>query len=136
MSIFGGLKKKKDISKKAESIKTAAVMPAEVAIKSEQSAVRKSPSAFSHLINPPHITEKAHNLVKNRQYIFNVAPRANKTEIKKAIENIYNVKVINVQTITIPTKTRRLGRAIGKKSGYKKAVITLKEGYTLEIMPQ
>jgi len=136
MSIFGGLKKKRDISKKAEPIKTAAVMPAEVAIKSEQSAVRKSPSAFSHLINPPHITEKAHNLIKNRQYIFNVAPRANKTEIKKAIENIYNVKVINVQTITIPTKTRRLGRVIGKKSGYKKAVITLKEGYTLEIMPQ
>jgi len=88
------------------------------------------------LIRYPRITEKSKNLNRNRQYIFDVLSEANKTEVKKAIEAIYRVKVAQVRIINIPAKKRRLGRTTGKKAGYKKAVVTLQKGYQLETTPQ
>ena len=88
------------------------------------------------LIRYPRITEKSKNLNRNRQYIFDVLSEANKTEVKKAIEAIYRVKVAQVRIVNIPAKKRRLGRTTGKKAGYKKAVVTLQKGYQLETTPQ
>lgn len=91
---------------------------------------------LNELIIDPHITEKTHYLAKDRQYIFNVLKKANKVEVRKAIERMYNVKIEKVMMINIPGKTRRLGRTMGRKSGYKKAIVKVKEGYKIEIMPQ
>jgi len=88
------------------------------------------------LIKAPRVTEKSQNLKILRQYIFDVDIKTNKIEVKKAIEKIYNVKVEKVRTINIPAKKRRAGVTIGKKAGYKKAIVTLKEGHQIEVIPQ
>lgn len=134
MSIFGRSKTKKDGN---ENIKVTGqkAVEEETKQKADFAVSRKLPHKLSYLINPPHITEKAHDLTKYRQYIFNVQANANKNEIKKAIEGIYNVKVERVRTVTIHTKARRLGRVVGTKAGYKKAIVTLKKGYALELIP-
>ena len=82
------------------------------------------------------MTEKSQLLKEYRQYVFQTVNKINKSEIKKAIEQIYNVKVEKVRIIEIPAKKRRAGAGFGKKSGYKKAIVTLKEGYQIEIIPQ
>ena len=88
------------------------------------------------IVLAPIITEKASGLVSQNQYQFKVLKNANKTLIKEAIEEIYGVKVEKVRTIKVPEKPRRLGRFFGKKPGYKKAIVTLKEGYSIEITPK
>ena len=84
----------------------------------------------------PHITEKATGLTNRGQYIFKVFPRANKQLVKEAVEQVYGVDVINVRTITVPRKQKRLGRTRGWRQGYKKAIVTLKQGQEIEIMPR
>jgi large subunit ribosomal protein L23 len=103
--------------------------------KKEEKNIRKSFSHLEYVIKSPHITEKATDLSSLGQYVFKVADNTNKEEIKKAISDIYNVKVEKVRIIKIPSKTRRFRRNIGKKSGYKKAIVKLKEGYSIEIIP-
>lgn len=133
MSIFGSSKKKKE-----ETLKTEAVKEKAEALERKQGETQSPIKKFafsSGVIIKPHISEKAHDLVNLRQYIFDVAKKSNKVRIMKAVEDIYHVKVEKVRTINIPSKKRRLGRTVGKKSGYKKAIVTLKEGYAIEIMP-
>ena len=88
------------------------------------------------LIKHPQVTEKSQLAREFRQYVFNVVREANKSEVKKAIEQIYNVNVEKVRMINVPAKKRRAGHSVGKKSGYKKAIITLKEGQQIEVIPQ
>ena len=88
------------------------------------------------ILKSPHVTEKATDLTKKNQYIFKVYPDANKTEIKKAIENLYGVDVLEVKIISIPRKRRRLGRISGWRKGYKKAIVKIKEGQKIEVMPR
>lgn len=84
----------------------------------------------------PHITEKATDLTKENKYIFKVWPETNKTEIKKTIEDLYNVDVASVRIINIPPKRRRLGRTLGWRKGYKKAIVKIKEGQKIEVLPR
>jgi len=84
----------------------------------------------------PHVTEKATELAKKNQYIFKIGQRTNKTEIKKAIESLYGVDVLDVKIIRVPRKRRRLGRISGWKKGYKKAIVRIKEGQKIEILPR
>jgi large subunit ribosomal protein L23 len=81
-----------------------------------------------------HITEKASDLIKKNQYIFKIESRANKTEIKKAVEEIFKVNVTAVNIINIPAKKKRLGKISGWKKGYKKAVVIIKEGQKIEAL--
>jgi len=87
------------------------------------------------IINRPLVTEKALLLperTKNApQYVFEVARTANKIEIARAIEALFNVKVDRVNTILMKGKMRRQGRFMGRASNWKKAYITLKEGHKL-----
>lgn len=69
---------------------------------------------------------------KENRYLFKVHPRANKIEIKKAIESAFDVKIINVKTINMKGKAKKLGRFEGKRSSWKKAIVKLKEGDTIE----
>ena len=88
------------------------------------------------ILKAPPVTEKATDLVKGNQYVFKVFPRANKPEIKKAIEDLYGVNVLDVKIIKVPRKIRRLGRIRGWRKGYKKAIVKIKEGQKIEVLPR
>ena len=87
---------------------------------------------FDVLIRPI-ITEKTTLLMQENKYTFQVPLNANKVEIRKAVESIFNVKVEKVATIRVLGKTKRMGRTMGKRSDYKKAIGTLKAGETIEL---
>jgi len=81
----------------------------------------------------PLTTEKAVSSQGINKYIFKVAPNANKIEISKEISREYNVKAVSVNIINVPRKARQVGRTRGFKSGYKKAVVTLAKGQSIEV---
>jgi len=85
------------------------------------------------IIIRPILTEKARELAEKGQYVFEVSKLANKSEIKKAIEKLFKVKVEKVRIVNLPAKPRRFGRVFGKKKGIKKALVKLKEGQKIEI---
>ena len=87
---------------------------------------------FDVLIRPI-ITEKTTLLMQENKYTFQVPLTANKVEIRKAVESIFNVKVEKVATIRVLGKTKRMGRTMGKRSDYKKAIVTLKVGESIEL---
>lgn len=86
-------------------------------------------------IKHPWITEKSHALSQSGKYVFLVDKSANKPEIKKAIKIIYKVDPIGVNIVNIKGKTKRMGQKFGEKSGYKKAIVELKEGQKIDVMP-
>ena len=88
--------------------------------------------AFKQLIRPV-ITEKASFLGPNSQYVFEVAPRANKIEIKKAVEKLYGVKPVKVNIINVRGKNVRYGRQWGKLKNWKKAIVTLKNEDKIDV---
>ena len=87
---------------------------------------------FDVLIRPI-ITEKTTLLMQENKYTFQVPLTANKVEIRKAVESIFNVKVEKVATIRVLGKTKRMGRTMGKRSDHKKAIVTLKAGESIEL---
>lgn len=93
-------------------------------------------SAFD-IIRTPIITEKAGDAKDQQNKItFSVDPRANKVEIKRAVEEAFKVSVDRVNVIKVKGKVKRLGRSFGKRADWKKAVVTLKEGSTIEVFDQ
>lgn len=80
------------------------------------------------VIRKPVITERSMEGIGDNKYVFEVAITANKVEIKKAVEQIFGVKVEKVNTIKLPGKNKRMGVFTGKTPATKKAVVTLKEG--------
>ena len=95
---------------------------------------RKDSPAFKFL-KEPHISEKSTKLSEEGKYIFKIYRDANKSEIKKAIAGLYGVAVKDVNIIKIKTKKRMMRGMEGKKSGYKKAIVTLEKGHKIEILP-
>ena len=85
------------------------------------------------VIKEPHITEKG-SLQKDlhNQIVFKVHKRANKVEIRHAVETLFKTKVLDVRTMNIKGKKRRLGRNIGKKPDWKKAIVKLAPGENIE----
>ena len=83
------------------------------------------------IIFAPVITEKSASLEQKGVYIFKVDERANKTEIKQAIEKAFNVKIEKINTMNNHPKDRRVGKYTGKTNRYKKAIVTLKERQTI-----
>ena len=85
------------------------------------------------VIKEPHVTEKG-SLQKelHNQIIFKVDKRANKVEIRQAVEALFKTKVLEVRTINMKGKKRRLGRNIGKKPDWKKALVKLAPGENIE----
>ncbi len=80
----------------------------------------------------PVVSEKSYGLLDEGKYTFLVDPRANKTEIKIAVEQIFSVKVASVNTINRKGKTRRTRFGLGKRKDTKRAIVTLREG-TIDI---
>jgi len=88
---------------------------------------------YRDIIIKPVVTEKSMNLLADNKYTFIVDRRANKTEIKNAIENIFSVRVDNVRTINLKGKAKRMGRFEGRTPNRKKAVVTLKPGQKIRL---
>ncbi len=81
----------------------------------------------------PIVTEKGTTLKdENNQIMFEVDPRSNKSEIKKAVEKLFKVKVVAVHTQNRLGKRKRLGRTVGRRKNWKKAIVTLREGDRVE----
>ena len=89
---------------------------------------------YRDIILAPVITEKSTQIAeKGNKFVFKVKIDANKVQIKQAIEKIFGVKVLKVNTINVRAKKKRVGRYVGTKSRYKKAIVTLAEGSQIEL---
>ena len=80
------------------------------------------------VILSPVVSEKSYNLIDQGKYTFVVDPRSNKTEIKLAIEQIFNIEVASISTMNKKGKTRRTRFGMGKRKDTKRAIVTLKSG--------
>jgi len=128
-------KKSKKIKKEKGEIKKEVKKSPTLKVKKKK-IKKKIPDFVFQVLKEPHITEKATDLAKRNQYVFKVLKDANKNQIKTAVEALYGVDVISVNIINVPRKKRRLGRIEGFRKGYKKAIVRIKEGQKIEIMPR
>ncbi len=109
--------------------------------KSKREVEKKEPSFVpkkqiileSKILISSHTAEKALMDQKLNHYVFKVSPTANKIMIANEVKKNYNVKVIKVNIVNIPKKARRIGRTKGFRAGYKKAIVTLAPGQTIEM---
>lgn len=81
-----------------------------------------------HVLKHTHLSEKTNQLASLGRYVFKVDTTANKIEVKKAVEQVYDVHVVSVNMVTVSGKRRRQGRVMGRTQDWKKAIVTLKEG--------
>ena len=139
-------KKMDEQKQKAKELATVEVEKKIVKPKAEKAALVKEDKTVKAVDNKilvegralrvPHITEKASLLSEQNDYIFKVRSNATKSEIKKEVAKVYGVEVIKVRTINVPKKAKRLGRTRGFKQGYKKAIVRIKKGQSIEILPR
>jgi large subunit ribosomal protein L23 len=80
------------------------------------------------IIKKPLVTEKTTAMMEQLKYAFQVDPKANKVEIKKAVEQLFKVKVKSVNTLRVSGKMKRMGVNVGRRPNWKKAIVTLEEG--------
>jgi large subunit ribosomal protein L23 len=95
-----------------------------------------NPRSVADLVRRPIVTEKATMLLENNQYTFEVDPRATKPQIKAAIQELFNVSVTGISTQNPPRKKRRMGKFMGYKPLYKRAVVTLAAGDSITLFPE
>ena len=89
---------------------------------------------YRDIIKEPIVTEKTADLAQNHNTIvFSVDPKANKTQIKQAVEKVFSVKVESVNTVNATTKKKRVGRYEGRTNKRKKAIVKLAEGSSIEL---
>ena len=81
----------------------------------------------------PVVSEKSYGLIEDRKYSFRVHPDAHKTQIRQAVEELLGVNVIAVNVIKVQSKPKRRGLIRGQKPGWKKAIVQLREGDSIEI---
>ncbi len=86
-----------------------------------------------YVLRRPHVSEKATLLSESGFYVFKVEDRANKNKVKDEVEKKYKVNVLSVRMVKIPSKKRRVGRTEGKKKGYKKAIVKVKSGQSIDL---
>lgn len=132
--IFKRKKKDKELRVEKPKLKAERVEKVEDSLPKVSKEI-KAGSSF-RILKSPHITEKAASLAERNQYVFEVFKNANKNEIKKSVEGLFGVNVLRVRIVNIPKKPRRIGRQSGYKSGYKKAIVKIKEGQKIEILPR
>jgi large subunit ribosomal protein L23 len=86
------------------------------------------------IVQRPLVTERSMTLRDTQnKYMFKVHPRATKPQIRKAIEELFTVKVTGVATMNVVGKPKRLGRSVGRRPAWKKAIVTVAQGQTIEI---
>lgn len=123
---------KKQAAPKAERVRKAEPRKVDVAVPKS----KKISGQAYRILKRPHVTEKATDLTANNQYVFEIFPDSNKNQVKKAVEDVYGIDVVSVKIINIHRKRRRLGRIEGWGHGCKKAVVKIKEGQKIEVLPR
>lgn len=139
MSIFDFIKNKKKAEKARNVVKMKSEPQEKESKKTEETkkvSFKSESAEGARILRCPLITEKSTYLAENNKYVFEVFNSANKTEIKKAVEKLYGVKVDAVNLFNVLGKKRRVGRTIGRQSGFKKAIISLPKGQKIDIMAQ
>jgi large subunit ribosomal protein L23 len=116
--------KEKSVEKKAKAVKPKKEIAKRKIAKKDENIAHK-------ILLENLISEKSTALAAENKYVFKVHPKAGKYDVKEAVEGYYGVQVIGVNTIKIHPKKRIHGRTIGWKKGFKKAVVTLREGDTI-----
>jgi len=81
----------------------------------------------------PVVSEKSYSLITDRKYTFKVHKNAHKTQVRQAVEELFGVKVENVNIISVQAKPKRRGMTKGTRPGWKKAIVQLREGQKIEI---
>jgi large subunit ribosomal protein L23 len=81
----------------------------------------------------PVVSEKSYSLLEDRKYSFRVHPDAHKTQVRQAVEELFDVKVQAVNIIQVRSKPKRRGLVTGRRPGWKKAIVQLREGESIEI---
>jgi large subunit ribosomal protein L23 len=99
----------------------------------KKAALPKDAQLAYGVLLEPWITEKTHAAMGDNKYAFKVALDANKKTVTKAVEGLYGVSVEKVAIVNIHSKKRNYGRYVGKKSAIKKAIVTVKEGQSIEL---
>ncbi|MBI4049615.1 MAG: 50S ribosomal protein L23 [Candidatus Doudnabacteria bacterium] len=103
--------------------------PAPAATADKQPAIVKEDTGQAYqVLRSAHLSEKTNALSASQRYVFKVNPKANKIDVKKAVEKAYDVHVSAVNVVNVKGKVRRMGRKSGLRSDWKKAIITLKAG--------
>jgi large subunit ribosomal protein L23 len=85
------------------------------------------------IVRAPSVTEKSTLLRGENKYVFKVDPSATKIEIRAAIEALFDVKVVSINTLNVKGKKKRMGRFVGKRSDWKKALVKLAEGDKIDL---
>lgn len=101
-------------------------------VSSQSKKTQKINVPMYRVVKRPSVTEKGAVLAEHNKYVLRVERASNKSEIKKAVSALYNVTVERVHIINIPRKKRQRGKAKGYRPGFKKAIVTLKEGDKIE----
>jgi large subunit ribosomal protein L23 len=81
----------------------------------------------------PVVSEKSYSLISDRKYTFKVHKDAHKTQVRQAVEELFEVHVENVNILKVQSKPKRRGASIGTRAGWKKAIVQVREGETIEI---
>lgn len=90
-------------------------------------------NGYTEVLIRPIVTERSYRLIEQQKYTFEVDKRSSKEEIANAVEQAFNVKVLQVNTVSMKGKLKRQGRTSGYTKNWKKAIVTLKEGDRIEI---
>ena len=88
---------------------------------------------LTRVIVRPVVTEKTTDMGENDKYVFEVATEANKNEVKQAVEKFFGVKVVDVRTLNMKGKPKRLGRYMGRRKDWKKAIVTVQSGDKIDL---
>ena len=137
--------KKKPLAKKGPLLKPIEKKEAKKEDKKETKKTSKTPVIVKkgqltehdyEVLHSPHVTEKATKLSEENKYVFKVSKKTNKNQIKNSVEHTYGVDVEEIRVINIPKKKRRIGRHTGWRKGYKKAIVRVKKGQKIEILPR
>lgn len=136
MAIINIFKKKKSEKKTVKPKEELKEIKVEKPVEVPKTTKKTKPGEAYRILKTPHVTEKATDLAEKNQYIFKVSSQANKIEVKKAVQGIFGVDVVSVKIINVPAKKRRLGRIEGFRKGYKKAIVRIKEGQKIEVLPR
>ncbi|MDH5326096.1 MAG: 50S ribosomal protein L23 [Gammaproteobacteria bacterium] len=92
-------------------------------------------SLVANILLSPHVTEKATMATElNNQYVFKVASKATKPQIKQAVEKMFEVQVDSVRVLNVKGKQKRFGMQMGQRKGWKKAYVRLKDGQTIDLV--
>ena len=130
MSIFDGLKKKRTAAKEVQPKEAS---KPEAAAKIVPPASRRPSTAPMGVLLSPVISEKAAHLAAAHQYVFCVSLAANKVMVKQAVKAAYKVNPVSVNMVRVEGKYVRRGKTSGKQPDYKKAIVTLKPGQTIQL---